>query len=260
VGVIAALLTHPIHLERLRVAVREHHTIIPCTAWGEVIQACDEQAVHLAVMDLAAIGAPNFDPVRQLKLRHPNVALIAYLTVSLDKVHDVFDAGRYGFDGLVIADRDDGPSTLFAAVERAGARSASTAVRRAIGDVHPVARDAILIAVSRAHERLTPVGLARIIGIHPRQVARILQEANFPPPGRLITWGRLIVAAQLLGDTKRSADRIASVLAFPSGSAFRNTCRRYLGKTPHEIRAAGGARFVLEAMMNEIRTGGPKEA
>ena len=46
------------------------------------------------------------------------------------------------------------------------------------------------------------------------------------------------------------AERIASGergvrVDFPSGSAFRNTCQRYLGCTPHQIRVKGGAGWVM---------------
>ena len=44
----------------------------------------------------------------------------------------------------------------------------------------------------------------------------------------------------MLEDANRSADSAARALDFPSGSAFRNTCQRYLKATPQEIRAAGG--------------------
>jgi hypothetical protein len=34
-------------------------------------------------------------------------------------------------------------------------------------------------------------------------------------------------------------------LDYPSGSAFRNACQRYLGAAPHQVRARGGARYVI---------------
>jgi methylphosphotriester-DNA--protein-cysteine methyltransferase len=67
----------------------------------------------------------------------------------------------------------------------------------------------------------------------------------------LVTWGRLIVAAQMLSDRQRSADAVARALAFPSGSAFRNTCQRYLGLRPNEIRDAGGADAVVDRFLAE---------
>ena len=62
----------------------------------------------------------------------------------------------------------------------------------------------------------------------------------------------MIVAAHLLEDPHRSAGRVATALDFPSASAFRNLCQRYLSATPSEIRARGGAAFVLETVLLEI--------
>jgi AraC-like DNA-binding protein len=80
---------------------------------------------------------------------------------------------------------------------------------------------------------------------------RRLSDAGFPPPRRLITWGRLIVAAQLLEDPLRSADAVSIALDFPSGSAFRNTCQRYLHATPSQLRARGGAEYVIAGLMQD---------
>jgi AraC-like DNA-binding protein len=42
---------------------------------------------------------------------------------------------------------------------------------------------------------------------------------------------------------------VAGALDFPSGSAFRNTCQRYLGCTPHQIRQRGGAAWVVQELL-----------
>ncbi|MDF1504102.1 helix-turn-helix domain-containing protein, partial [Roseisolibacter sp. H3M3-2] len=109
-------------------------------------------------------------------------------------------------------------------------------------------RGAVLLAVTRAHERLTPERLARLIAVSRRALTRRLSEAQLPPPHQMLTWGRLVVAAHLLEDGTRSADGVALALDFPSGSAFRNVCRRYVGATPLEIRARGGAAFVIDRL------------
>jgi AraC-like DNA-binding protein len=69
----------------------------------------------------------------------------------------------------------------------------------------------------------------------------------------LLTWGRLIVAARMLEDPHRTADRVAANLGFPSGSAFRNVCQRYLHSTPGDIRRRGGAAFVVRALLRQVR-------
>jgi transcriptional regulator GlxA family with amidase domain len=172
-----------------------------------------------------------------------------------ERARDLFDAGRAGIDGLALAERDDAPERLAAILEQAEARSVANKLRSALTDVHPHVRDAVMLCVTRAHERLTPEFLARALSIGRRALVRRLAEAGFPPPRRLITWGRLIVAGQLLEDPLRSADAVSIALDFPSGSAFRNTCQRYLASTPSQIRARGGADFVIERMLAESARG-----
>lgn len=252
-SVIVTLIATPVRLQRLRTSVRDTHQVIACTDWDGVLTACERQVVHVAVLELDLIATPSFDPVRRLKQQAPRIALVAYATLGADRVRHIFDAGRYGFEELVVADMDDGPSAFARALERAAARGVARLVRGAIPPgIDAAVRDAVLIAVTRAHERLTPATLADILATSPRQLARTLADAGYPSPHRLLMWGRLIVAGALMDDSKRSADRIAVALGFPSGSAFRNTCRRYLGATPGEARAEGSARFVVERFRTEL--------
>jgi AraC-like DNA-binding protein len=121
-----------------------------------------------------------------------------------------------------------------------------------LAHVDPVARDATLLAVTRAHQRLSSTAFARLMARPRRSLATVLERAGFPPTQRLLMWGRLIVAGHLLEDTRRSADRVAESLGFPSGSAFRNACQRYVGLAPSEIRAAGGSVCVAEAFLRQL--------
>jgi AraC-like DNA-binding protein len=250
-GVIVTLLPQPGRLQRLRAAIRDRHTLVTCDDWSAVTRVCETEPVHLAVLDMYADGPANFERVRVLKLRFPRVALIAYVSITTERARDMFDAGRCGLDGLIVADLDDAPAMMLNHVEKAEARSVASVLRPAIAGLKPTVRDAVLASVTRAHERLTPEGFARLLAVPRRLLTRRLTEAGFPAPHRLLTWGRLIVAAHMLEDSNRSADGIAQVLDFPSGSAFRNTCQRYLHSTPQQIRDRGGAVFVIEAFMRD---------
>jgi AraC-like DNA-binding protein len=250
-GVIVTLLPQPGRLQRLRAAIRERHTVVTCEDWGALTRVCETEPVHLAVLDLYADGPANFERVRLLKLRFPRVALVAYVSITTERARDMFDAGRCGLDGLIVADLDDAPATLLMHVEKAEARSVASVLRPAIADLRPTVRDAVLAAVTRAHERLTPEAFARLLAVPRRLLTRRLTEAGFPAPHRLLTWGRLIVAAHMLEDVHRSADSVAQVLDFPSGSAFRNTCQRYLHVTPQQMRERGGAAYVINVFMRE---------
>ncbi len=250
-SVIAALLPNPTRQARLRSAVRSGHTVTVCDDWVALTRACEEQPVYLAVLDLFAFGAMALEPLRHLKRRFPRLATVAYVACPPERARDLFDAGRAGVDALVIADRDDEPSVMSDILERAAARSIATLVRDRLSHVRPTARDAALVAVTRAHARLTTESLARSVALSRRMLAKQLERATLPSPQRLLTWGRLVVAAHMLEDPNRSADGVALALHFPSGSAFRNTCQRYLHATPSEIRQAGGADMVIRAMLSD---------
>lgn len=117
-----------------------------------------------------------------------------------------------------------------------------------------------MVSVTRAHLRLTGHRLSEILGLSKRLLVASLAESRCPPPQKLITWGRLIVASQMLEDEARTADGVARLLDFPSGSAFRNTCQRYVGATPHEIRAKGGANWVASRFVLELGTSDETES
>ncbi len=248
---LAAMLTDSTALQRLDAAVRGEHTVHLCKSWEELESACRDSAVSLAIVDLFADGKAHFDVIRRLKMRAERLTLVAYVAVASERARDLFDAGRAGLDGLLIAGQDDTPAAFRAVLERAEARGIAQTLRPRVSHFPPAVRDAVMVAVTRAHLRLTGQRLAEICGVSKRALLAALDEAKCPPPQKLITWGRLIVAAQMLEDGTRTADGVARMLDFPSGSAFRNTCQRYLGATPQEIRSKGGAawaasRFVLE--------------
>ncbi len=242
---IATMLPDARALARLNGAVQDEHRIIACASWPEFEAACKDEEVSLAIVDLFADGQSHFDVVRRLKMRAERLTLIAYVTMTPDRSRDLFDAGRAGFDGLLLAGVDDTPAAFRAVLERATARTVATLVRPLLADVPPLVRDAVLVAVTRAHLRLTSQKLAEICGASKTSLLRALDKHGFPHPQKLLAWGRLMVAAQMLEGGERAADAVARQLDFPSGSAFRNTCQRYLGSTPHEIRAKGGAAWVV---------------
>ena len=253
-GVIATLLPQLAHVQRLRSAIRDRHDVHECHDWASLVRTCDREPVRVAVVDLYWDQAPNFEGVRQLKQRLPRLTLIAYVDMAIDRGHDLFDAGRVGIDGLVIAGEDDSPRALLALIERSESKSLAGLVRRAVDGIDPLVMDALLLAVTRAHERLSPQALARLLAQPRRTVTLRLRAEGFPPPQRLLTWGRLIVAAHMLEDRHRSGDRVANTLDFPSGSAFRNTCQRYLHATPGQVRSRGGAAYVVRALLRQVHS------
>jgi AraC-like DNA-binding protein len=248
-GLIAALLPAATCRTRLETAVQGAHTVHACDDWVMLTRACDSEPVHLAVFDLYTGERTNFDQVRLLRLRFPRLGLLGYVALTAERARDMFDLARCGVDDLVVADRDDDPGSLRAHVDKAEARSAAALVRPAVAELPILVRDAVLASVTRAHERLTAETLARRLGTTRAELTTALRGSGLPSPNQLLTWGRLVVAAHLLEESDRSAEGVAGILDFASPGAFRNATRRYLGATPQEVRARGGAAWVIERLL-----------
>ena len=255
-GIVATLLPSPLRLNRLRAALRDRYTIITATDWNQLLAHCAGEPVSVAVIDLFASASNTndaFDWLRQLKRRYPSVTVVLYASIPPARPRDLFEAGRFGIDGLIVADQDDDPRRMLPSIEQAEARGVLELLRPTVAEVRPTVRDALLVAVTRAHQRLSPETLARILGIRRKVLSDRLAQSGFPTAQRLIAWGRLVVAAKMLEDPDRTADSVALALDFPSGSAFRNTCQRYLHAAPQQIRARGGASYVIGALLRQVQ-------
>ena len=252
-AVIATLLPQP-QLQRLKAAIRDRHEVAVCDDWDTLARTCERQPVRVAIVDPFGDGAASFDNIRRLKLRLPRLSLILYVAASLERARDLFDAGRQGMDGLIIVDRDDSPIEFLRVIGLAESRTLADVVRKQVSGEDSVVYDAVMLAITRAHERLSPARLASLLSVPRRTLSQRLATAGYPAPLRLLTWGRLIVAAHMMEDRRRSADRVAASLEFPSGSAFRNTCNRYLHSTPTQIRMRGGAQYVIRSFFRQVNT------
>ena len=247
-SVIATLLP-AIRLQRIRAAAAGRHDVIPCDDWQGLTRLCESAAVQAIIVDFCATGHARFDELRLLRGRFPRIAVVGYVGSPPARVQDLFDAGRFGIQGLLVADEEDSQSHILAVLAHAETRSVATLLDGALTGVPGLVRDAVMLCVTRANGRLTPLAIARQLGVSRRGLAHHLALEGFPAPQRLITWGRLIVAGQLLESTRTTGDAVASALNFPSGSAFRNTCQRYLGATPSDVRQRGGGEYVVRALL-----------
>ncbi|HEY2067548.1 MAG TPA: helix-turn-helix domain-containing protein [Gemmatimonadaceae bacterium] len=252
-SVIATLLPDPLYDQRLHAAARDRHELLPCADWATLTQVCYREPVEVAVIDLYADECPGAQAIAELRRRLPRLTLIAYVAATPHRTHHLFDAARAGLDGLVLVGEDDAPRPLLTAIERAELNGLGGLIRRSLEGFEPIVVDALLMATVRARDHLSPDALARLLAHSRRGMTRRLLSEGFPPPQRLLTWGRLIVAAHLLEQRHRTADSVAVMLHFPSGPAFRNSCQRYLRATPSQIRSRGGAAYAIRAMLRQVR-------
>src|SRR5690242_8903287 len=104
VGLVATLLPSQHRMNRVRAALRDHYTLAACADWPELLAACADQPISIALIDLFTTAQPSetFDWLRQLKRRFPSVTVVLYASLPPTRPRDLFEAGRFGIDGLIV--------------------------------------------------------------------------------------------------------------------------------------------------------------
>ena len=95
------------------------------------------------------------------------------------------------------------------------------------------------IASVLPHGRVLAEDVARSLGMSERTLARKLSDEglNF---SEILQQLRRDLAVRYLDDRKLHVSKVAWLLGFREVSAFTHACKRWTGKTPSEMRAAGG--------------------
>jgi transcriptional regulator GlxA family with amidase domain len=107
-------------------------------------------------------------------------------------------------------------------------------------------------ALTRADAVTDVTTLAAALGVHRKTLFNMCRRAKFLGPAELLVWVRLALAAYLLETTRRPIERLAIELAYPSPNALRNAFRRHVGRSPSEVRSAGGLQAVLDAFARRV--------
>jgi AraC-like DNA-binding protein len=179
-----------------------------------------------------------------LKLRHPEIATVAFLSAAADLARSVFAMGQAGVDELLIEGIDDHPNQIRQAFSRAAVYSIARTVEQACRPGSPVlAAQNIVPALTRIETLRRPGALAAAFGISLTTLRNELRAGGLCSPKLMLGLLRVMMAARRLGDTGDSVQQIAAEVGYGTPRALNNACHRLLGSTPHEIRSRGGLGF-----------------
>lgn len=226
------------------------HALRAATGWAELGGlAAGAAGPALAFVDPYHGGRFSPGEIRHLRERSPAMELVALSDFSNRPAADAFALAGLGVREMICV--RDGSATdavaraLHANVNRGPLEALAAAVESSV----PRAVGGWLGAFLVSPEGIrTAAELARTARCSPRTLRRALCAARLPSPERLIAWQRLLHAARLLDDG-RSADCVARILEFSSGSALRKSLKQLTGLRPSELRAGGGLALLAERFL-----------
>jgi AraC-like DNA-binding protein len=191
---------------------------------------------------------PTAPVLTTLMARYPTVPFLGYCGIGVSHTEELRELARAGVHELVFRDVDDKPALLRNKLGRGIEACAAAHVLRRLSEQLPGTLHGLVAycaSFPRESHEIEKVALA--LGVHRKTLVNWCRRAHAPPPSILVTWVRLLLAVEILQSPGHTIERIAHSLEFPSGSAFRNLCRRYLGHRPAELRSPAGREAAYRA-------------
>jgi AraC-like DNA-binding protein len=265
--VVVLLMRDRVVAQRLTAAFRPMQVqVVYCVAGLHTAMAQHLGAIACVVAEARdSAHEPTGPALSALIERFPAVPVLGYCGASARHAADLRDLARAGVHELVFADVDDRPALLRAKLSRAEEACAATMVLRRIdGLLPPVLSRLVEYCVHFPRDSHEISRIAAALAVHRKTLVNWCERAKVPPPSALVTWVRLLLAAELLRSPGQAIERVANTLEFASPTAFRNQCRRYLGMRPSELRTNEGRedayRAFAEALAKVRRTNGRERA
>jgi AraC-like DNA-binding protein len=251
---VVALVADPRDRERIREALRPVASVAFCTMREELVPLVRDQAAAAAMIEPRDAHGEDLGPtIRLLKRGYPSVAVLVYCRVTPAECRALLPLARAGADEVIMRGFDDTAASLRTWLVAA---LGTSALAQAVEELRRLLPEEMMPTVEyclgRASHAPTVEEVAAALGVHRKTLASRSAAAGLPSPRALIAWGRLLVAARMLEDPRRSVEDVARALGFSAAAELRNMFRRYTGLRPLEVRSAGGIRCVLGLLKGTI--------
>jgi AraC-like DNA-binding protein len=229
-------------------------------SWDELSRLAAELPPAAAVIDAyCTVGFVQAPRMKDFTQRFPFVPTIAYGRFSNGSPRDLLYLASAGITDAI---EEDGGAELPCLLEAVGNPPLPAIFNNILAlfpnRYAPAVQRVIQYAVVHAQDRLTPRLLAKKCLCDVSSLNRRLRSANLPSANRIIVWGRLLVAAHLLGRSAMPVDRVARALGYNSDAALRSQVRRYSQMSPRQFRRADSvdrlSNYLLETGNAEIES------
>ena len=238
--------------------VRRDFSVTWVNSWDQLIAAAEASpASALFLVDPYAGSSRRHGLANGLAGflgRFPSATVTAALSVDAGRLDDVRRLGEWGV--VQVIDLDEGATAIEIAFRLTAARGKP--LRHLVQAALPVtvaaaARSILATAAAVVSDGGDGRDLAKRLHVVPRTASRWCRRAGLPPPRNLLAWMRLLLAAELLDDPGRSVGSVALACGYSADSSLRLAFRRFVGKSPTDLRDTGRAfRVVADAFLAEL--------
>lgn len=173
--------------------------------------------------------------------RHAHrLPILGYVSVGALSADELRELASAGVHELVFREVDDSAALLRGKFARGEESRAAAAVIVRIRNHTPTRLLPVAeYVLNYPRDKHSVARVASALGINRKTLTNWCIRERCAPAGILITWCRLLLAAELLQIPGRSVERTVNALEFSSPSSFRNLSQRYLRRRPSTLSEPG---------------------
>jgi AraC-like DNA-binding protein len=254
------LLTHSEELEaNLRLVIERPFAMKRVSDWTELkrsLRTAPQTAVCF-VDAMVSVGSASglAEGIREIGREFPLLAIVACVRVA-DCSSDVLAALQdWGAAEILDVEKEQTPAAVARRLELVKTLWAHRLFKRALPIKLSARGRTLLYAVADvAAEGGYVSELAAHLGVSRGTVTRWCAAAGVPEPRRMFSWTKLLLAADLLGDPRRSIESAARIAGFSSAASLASTTKSFTGLSPSDLRAAGPFETVARRARSEFYT------
>lgn len=219
----------PVDQHRLSAALGHHAPLVSFDSIASANTALAAVSTTVVVVCVhteraaEAVGA-----IREIHSAFPRLAIVAYLDIHELERQLLVQAIHAGATDLIFRGIDDGSAVAQHVLAHAHVMSLSDEWLAELAADLPVALFPFVrygLRTPNAADSLSATAAA--LGLARRTLTQRLAAIHAPPPRRLFTWTRLLLAASLLAESGRSLRSVSVQLQLSSSNALRQLLQRY---------------------------------
>lgn len=240
---------------RVRAAMPGGYTVQEAADWTALRAALrDAPPSTLVVVDPYFGSAPQLaHELLHLLTDFPSTPVVAAIRLDPEATEDLFTLTDWGVTEIVTLTHDDTPNALRERLRGAQGRPLKVLLDSLLPhDLPAQARTIIDTAAEVVATGGSIHDLAARLGISERTLRRWCEAGGLPPARKLLTWMRLLLAAELLDDPGRTAVGVAHTFGYSTGTNFWKAMHAFAGAGPTALRERGAFAAASRAFLARL--------
>jgi AraC-like DNA-binding protein len=191
--------------------------------------------------------------LRSILWEFPAATVIAALEINRSRMRDLRTLGEWGVKEIISLDDEDTVEAIARRVRTAQGRPLQTLLERSLpSNLSGRARALLMAAAEVVAEGGHGRDLAATLRLSERTLLRWAEQADLPPPRRILAWMRVLLACELLDDPGQTVLSVAYTCGYASDSSLRRAVQEFTGVMLTQLRRQGAFATASEKFVAEL--------